>query len=68
MCSSDLRTETDFLNGHIARKGREKGIPTPANDAIVELVKRLERGEGKPDKSNVAIIEQIMASRRAGGA
>ena len=54
------RTETNFLNGHIARKGREKGIPTPANDAIVELVKRLERGEGKPDKSNVAIIEDIM--------
>ena len=57
------RTETDYLNGHIARKGREKGIPTPANDAIVALVKQLERGEGKPDKSNIAIVEKLIAGR-----
>ncbi len=55
------RTETDFLNGHIARKGREAGIPTPANDAIVQLCKRIERGELKPDKSNVEIILKSMA-------
>jgi 2-dehydropantoate 2-reductase len=54
------RTETSHLNGHIARKGREKGIPTPANDAIVELVKRLERGEGKPDKSNIEAITKML--------
>ncbi len=54
------RTETNHLNGHIARKGREKGIPTPANDAIVELARRIERGELKPGRSNVDVFMQLM--------
>jgi len=54
------RTETDFLNGHIARKGREANIPTPANDAIVELCRRIERGELKPDRSNIELITKRM--------
>ena len=54
------RTETNFLNGHIAAKGREKNIATPANDAIVELCRRIERGELKPDRSNVEIIEKML--------
>ena len=32
-------TEVDWLNGGIARFGREHGVPTPLNDAIVALVK-----------------------------
>ena len=35
-------TEIDFLNGGIARFGRELGVPTPLNDAITQLVKGLE--------------------------
>jgi len=54
------RTETNHLNGHVARKGRDKNIATPANDAIVELCRRIERGELKPDKSNVDIILKLM--------
>jgi 2-dehydropantoate 2-reductase len=55
------RTETNHLNGHIARKGREKNIATPANDAIVELCRRIERGELKPDKSNIDVIIKMMS-------
>ena len=54
------RTEAEFLNGHIARKGREKNIATPANDAIVELCRRIERGEMKPDRSNIEFIMKSM--------
>jgi 2-dehydropantoate 2-reductase len=36
-------TEIDFLNGGIARFGREHGVPTPLNDAITALIKGLER-------------------------
>ena len=32
-------TEVDWLNGGIARFGREHGVPTPLNDTIVALVK-----------------------------
>jgi 2-dehydropantoate 2-reductase len=35
-------TEIDYLNGGIARFGREHGVPTPLNDAIVALIKGLE--------------------------
>jgi len=35
-------TEIDYLNGGIARFGRELGVPTPLNDAITALVKGLE--------------------------
>ena len=35
-------TEVDYLNGGIARFGREHGVPTPLNDALTALVKGLE--------------------------
>jgi 2-dehydropantoate 2-reductase len=35
-------TEVDYLNGGIARFGRELAVPTPLNDAITQLVKGLE--------------------------
>jgi 2-dehydropantoate 2-reductase len=36
-------TEIDYLNGGIVRFGRELGVPTPLNEAILALVKGLER-------------------------
>jgi len=36
-------TEIDALNGGIARFGRERGVPTPLNEAIVALVQGVER-------------------------
>jgi 2-dehydropantoate 2-reductase len=35
-------TEIDYLNGGVARFGRELGIPTPLNDAVTALIKGLE--------------------------
>jgi 2-dehydropantoate 2-reductase len=37
------RTEIDYLNGGIARFGRELGVPTPLNDAITALIKGVEQ-------------------------
>ncbi|HZB85057.1 MAG TPA: 2-dehydropantoate 2-reductase, partial [Gaiellaceae bacterium] len=36
------QTEIDYLNGGIVRFGREHGVPTPLNEALVALVKGLE--------------------------
>jgi 2-dehydropantoate 2-reductase len=36
-------TEIDYLNGGIANFGRAAGVPTPLNEAILVLVKGLER-------------------------
>jgi 2-dehydropantoate 2-reductase len=43
------RTEIEYLNGLVARKGESVGIATPANIALTDIVKRVERGELKPD-------------------
>jgi len=36
------KTEIDYINGFVARKGREVGVPTPFNDKVVEMVKKQE--------------------------
>ena len=47
------RTEIEFLNGLIVEKGKEVGIPTPANAALTDIVKRVERGEIPADPRNL---------------
>lgn len=47
------RTEIEFLNGFVARKGAEVGLATPANNALTDIVKRVERGELAPDKRHI---------------
>lgn len=44
------RTEIDFLNGHIVRRGEPLGVPTPANRLLWAAVKLLEgrRAGGNP--------------------
>jgi 2-dehydropantoate 2-reductase len=36
-------TEIDYLNGGIVRFGRARGVPTPLNEAMLELVRGVER-------------------------
>ena len=47
------RTEIDYLNGYVAARGREVGMPTPVNDAIVTVFKEVESGARPPDPANV---------------
>jgi 2-dehydropantoate 2-reductase len=39
------RTETDFINGYVAERGAEIGVPAPTHAKMNEAVKRVERGE-----------------------
>lgn len=41
--------EIDYINGFVARKGREQNIPTPYNDIVVQLVKEAEANKVVPD-------------------
>jgi 2-dehydropantoate 2-reductase len=41
------------MNGLIVEKGKQLGIPTPSHEKLVDLVKRLERGEVKPSPSHL---------------
>jgi 2-dehydropantoate 2-reductase len=47
------RTEIEFLNGFIVAKAKEIGIPTPANTALTDIVKRVEKGELEPDRKHI---------------
>ncbi|MBX9812539.1 MAG: hypothetical protein K2Y16_13140 [Burkholderiales bacterium] len=47
------RTETDYINGLVAAKGREIGVPAPIHECMNELVKEVERGELKPSREHV---------------
>jgi 2-dehydropantoate 2-reductase len=41
------KTEIEFMNGLIAAKGRQVGIPTPANEKLVQAVLSVESGKVK---------------------
>jgi len=47
------RTEIDAMNGFIARKGAEVGVPAPSHARIADIVTRIERGEIKPSPSHL---------------
>ncbi|MFT5508903.1 MAG: 2-dehydropantoate 2-reductase [Hyphomicrobiaceae bacterium] len=48
------RTEIDYLNGLVAARGDEIGIPAPYNHGIAEVVRKIERGEVDPAPEAVA--------------
>ncbi|MEM9681776.1 MAG: 2-dehydropantoate 2-reductase [Pseudomonadota bacterium] len=47
------RTEIEFLNGFVVDKAKEIGMATPANEALTDIVKRVEKGELDPDKKHI---------------
>ena len=46
-------TEVDAINGAVSAFGRKVHCPTPANDRVVEIIHRIERGELKPCFDNL---------------
>ena len=51
------QTEVDALNGYLVRKGRLRGIPTPVNEALVELTRKVERGQLEPAPNLLAQLD-----------
>jgi 2-dehydropantoate 2-reductase len=47
------RTEIEFLNGFVVRKGEEVGIPAPTNAILTDIVTRVEKGELQPDPKHI---------------
>jgi 2-dehydropantoate 2-reductase len=54
------RTEVDYLNGYVVKRGEEVGVPTPMNQAITALMKKLEKGGVKPDPDNVERLKPYL--------
>ena len=54
------RSEMEFITGLVSRKGREHGIPTPCNDAVREIDRRINKGELKMDPSNFDLLKKLV--------
>ncbi len=50
------RTETDFINGFVAARGAEIGVPAPTHARMNELVKQVERGAISPGIAHIASL------------
>ncbi|MBQ3499375.1 MAG: 2-dehydropantoate 2-reductase [Clostridia bacterium] len=52
--------EIDAINGVVCEWGRKTNTPTPINDRIVEIVKKCEKGELKPQSSNIKLFDDLL--------
>jgi 2-dehydropantoate 2-reductase len=52
-------SEVDDINGLISRGGSKLGIPTPINDMIVEITKKIHLGELKPSEDVAEIAKNF---------
>jgi 2-dehydropantoate 2-reductase len=57
------QTEIDFLNGSVVTKARELGLTAPLNQAVVELVHAVERGDQTIGFTATELGRQLDASR-----
>ncbi len=57
------RSEMEFISGVVSKKGRELGIATPFNDAVVEIDRAINRGEIKMDRSNFDLLKTRLAGK-----
>jgi len=55
-------SEVRYINGVVCTEGRRLGIPTPANDAVVEIDRRINDGTRAMDPSNFALLQQALSA------
>ena len=55
------RTELEFFNGLLISKGRELGIPTPVNEAVLDVERQVERGSLKPVATNTEHLRHVLS-------
>ena len=54
------RTEIDALNGYVVAEGRKAGVPTPVNEAVVELYHRYGVGTLRPDPRHLEPLLKLL--------
>ncbi len=52
--------EIDAINGVVCDYGRRFGVATPINDMIVEIIKKCESGELKPQTDNIKLFDRLL--------
>ena len=54
------RTEIEYLNGHVVNEGRRVGVPTPINEAVVDLYRGYGVGQLEPDPRNLEPLLKLV--------
>ncbi len=54
------RTEIDYLNGYVVERGRQVGVPTPFNEAVVALYHRVPVGALRQDPKNLEPLLRLL--------
>ena len=57
-------SEMEFIPGVVAKKGRELGIATPFNDAVLDIDRQINRREIKMDRSNFELLKAKVAAAK----
>lgn len=57
------RSEMEFISGVVSKMGREFGIATPFNDAVIEIDRAINRGEIKMGRSNFDLLKSRAAGK-----
>jgi 2-dehydropantoate 2-reductase len=52
--------EVDAINGMVVEFGKKNGVATPINSKIVEIIKKIEAGELKPEASNIELFKDLL--------
>ncbi len=50
------RSESDAINGIVVAEGERLDLPTPANAAVIEVARRIDRRELAPGVENLALM------------
>ena len=51
-----LKTEVDVINGAVVERGRKYGVPTPLNERVLGLIRKMEEGEDAPSPQKLASL------------
>ena len=57
---NDKPCEVDAINGVICRVGRKCSVPTPINDRIVSIIKKIQDGELTAQSSNIQYFDDLI--------
>jgi 2-dehydropantoate 2-reductase len=53
-------SEVDLINGRVVEENAKRGRPSPANEMVVAMTRRIQIGELKPDVSNLELVEAML--------
>ena len=52
------RTEIESITGTVVRKGREFGVATPYNDAVLDIALEISNGKRNMDPANLDLLKE----------